>query len=69
MPYPQVVQEISDVASLWTLHVHEGPVEVGLRIITLGHESATDSIPLLLGGGELLDIQVDIIGKVFAEEV
>ena len=56
VPCPQVVQEIPDVASLWTPHVHEGLVKVGLHIIALGCESVTDSIPLLLSGGELLNI-------------
>ena len=66
---PQDGEELLGVASLWALHVHESLVEVCLRIIALGRESVADDVPLFLGGWEVLDIQVDITGKTFAEEV
>ena len=66
---PHGSEELPDVASLWALHLHEGLVEVGLRIVALGCESAADDIPLFLGGWEVLDIQVDIAWKTFTEEI
>jgi len=69
VPLPQLSKEFPDVAPLWALHVHEGLVEVHLYEVCLCHESAAEGLPLLLGGGVLLDVHDNFIGETLAHEV
>jgi len=66
---PQLGEEFSDVTPLWALHVHEGLVEVCLHEVCLCRESTAEGLPLLLGGGVLLDVHDDFVGETLAHEV